>query len=100
MLSIEWQPDKKAPLPLHRQIKNYLKEKIANGEWPVGCRIPSQRELSRAFMVNRSTVVAALAELAAEGLIEGKSGGGTKVANNTWTLLAAAPPPDWNSYII
>ncbi len=33
------------------------------------------------------------------GLIEGKSGGGTKVINTTWNLLASTPPPDWNSYV-
>ncbi|HWR31327.1 MAG TPA: PLP-dependent aminotransferase family protein, partial [Negativicutes bacterium] len=41
----------------------------------------------------------ALEELKAQGLIEGKFGQGTKIINNTWSLLLAAPPPNWQSYI-
>ncbi len=70
-----------------------------NGEWPVGTRIPPQRELAAKFQVNRSTVVYALGELSADGLIESRVGRGTVVANNTWSLLAATPPPDWNRYV-
>ncbi|MTI80803.1 MAG: PLP-dependent aminotransferase family protein [Firmicutes bacterium] len=95
----DWQPNRKSSLPLYLQIMEYLKEKIINGEWPVGSRIPAQRQLAQVLGVNRSTVVTALEELQAEGLIEGKQGRGTRVANNTWTLMAATPLPDWNAYI-
>mgnify|MGYP005840340077 CR=1 FL=1 len=82
---------------MYKQIAEYIKEKIAHGEWPVGSKIPTQRALAEAFQVNRSTVTLALEELVAEGLLEGKTGSGTKVINNTWSLLAATP--DWNSYV-
>lgn len=95
----EWQLDKSSPVPLHRQIYEYMQGKIMNGEWPVGTRIPPQRELAARFQVNRSTVVYALGELAANGLIESKVGQGTVVVNNTWNLLAAGPAPDWNRYV-
>ncbi|MES9793908.1 GntR family transcriptional regulator, partial [Priestia megaterium] len=42
---------------MHKQIQEYMKEKITNGEWPIGTKIPSQRHLAAAFSVNRSTVV-------------------------------------------
>ncbi|MED4729366.1 PLP-dependent aminotransferase family protein [Aneurinibacillus migulanus] len=86
-------------LPKYQQIVDVIKGKIANGEWPVGSKIPSQRTLAKTFVVNRSTIITALDELMADGLIEGKMGMGTFVVNNTWTLLATNPPPDWNTYL-
>ncbi len=86
-------------LPKYRKIIDFIKEKISTGEWPIGSKIPSQRDLAQAFEVNRSTVIAALEELTADGLIEGKLGMGTVVVNNTWTLLATTPPPDWSEYV-
>ncbi|MDQ0184519.1 PLP-dependent aminotransferase family protein [Cytobacillus kochii] len=85
--------------PKYQQIVDYIKEKIAHGEWPIGSKIPSQRKLAKKFEVNRSTVITALEELMADGLIEGKMGMGTIVVNNTWTLLATNPPPDWNEHV-
>jgi len=96
---MEWKPDFSSETPLYIQIKEYIKNKISLGEWAVGTKIPSQRALAEYFNVNRSTVVSALSELMAEGLIEGNTKGGTKVINNTWNLLAASPPPDWSSYV-
>ncbi|HAF97741.1 PLP-dependent aminotransferase family protein [Paenibacillus sp. FSL K6-1566] len=98
-MSEEWSLNKSAGIPLHQQIYDRIKEKIMNGEWPVGTRIPPQRELAERFGVNRSTVVYALGELAADGLIEAMTGRGTVVANNTWNLLSSAPSPDWNRYV-
>lgn len=99
MLDIDWKPDRSNPTQLHFQISGYIKNKIACGEWPVGTKLPSQRTLADVFDVNRSTVVAAIEELAAEGVIEGNSGGGTVVINNTWTLLPVDRTHNWNNYI-
>ncbi|WP_225435307.1 MocR-like pyridoxine biosynthesis transcription factor PdxR [Bacillus aerolatus] len=85
-------------LTKYEKVMNYIKECIASGEWPVGSKIPSQRKLAELFSVNRSTIVTALEELKADGLLEGVMGKGTIVVNNTWTLLAASPPSDWNEY--
>ncbi|RKF52406.1 GntR family transcriptional regulator [Bacillus wiedmannii] len=86
-------------LPKYRQIIDYMKEKIENGEWPIGSKIPSQRQLAKLFHVNRSTVITALDELMADGLIQSQIGVGTIVTNNTWSLLATNPPPDWSEYV-
>ncbi len=98
-MSDEWKLNRSTSTPLHHQIYEYLKRKIINGEWPVGTKIPPQRDLAQKFQVNRSTIVYALGELAADGLIMSRAGSGTIVANNTWSLLTAAPPPDWISYV-
>lgn len=94
-----WQPNRRSPVPLHVQITHYIRDKIASGEWPVGTRLPSQRELAQNLGVNRSTVVTAMDELTAAGMIEGGRGGGTRVVNRTWGALASTPPPDWNAYV-
>jgi len=99
MLTIDWKPDKSSDIPVYRQIVMYIKERIATGEWPVQSKLPAQRALASAFDVNRSTVVIALEELRAEGLIDSTVGSGTTVSNNTWSLLTATPPPDWMSYV-
>lgn len=72
-----WQPDRESRLPIYLQIEQYMKEKMLHGEWTVGTKIPSQRKLADEFQVNRSTVTAAIDELIAQGLLEGKRGGGT-----------------------
>ncbi|GGA29870.1 PLP-dependent aminotransferase family protein [Paenibacillus physcomitrellae] len=95
----DWQPDKLSTTPLYLQIKLFLLHKIQTGEWPVGSRIPPQRVMADAWNVNRSTIVTAVEELIAEGLLEGKRGQGTVVVNNSWSLLASPPPPDWNAYV-
>jgi len=99
MIDIEWRPQRNSSIPLHEQISNYMRKKIMDGQWTIGTKIPSQRNLAKLFQVNRSTIVIALEELAADGLIESKVGSGTSVVNNTWSLLASASPPDWISYV-
>lgn len=99
MVNIDWKPDKGEDTPLYLQIVRYIKSKISKGEWPVGSPIPPQRALAEMLGVNRSTVVAAVDELVAEGLLEGHGRSGTRVVNNTWSLLASTPPPDWYAYI-
>lgn len=99
MLIVNWKPNKNSSIPIYKQIVDYIKEKISTGEWDIGSKLPTQRELAKILEVNRSTVVEALDELKAEGLIEGKRGGGTMIVNNTWSLLVSTPPPNWQSYI-
>ncbi len=54
----------------HRQIEQYMKDKILHGEWAVGTKIPSQRTLADMFQVNRKTVTATIDELTSQGLLE------------------------------
>jgi len=95
----KWKPDKTIEIPMYKQIVDYIKSKLASGEWPVGMRLKSQRELSEAYGVNRSTIVEAIDVLKSEGLIEGQGRRGTVVINNSWSLMASNPPPNWEKYI-
>lgn len=96
---IDWKPDKEINIPLYSQIVSYFSDKILKGDWVVGQKIPSQRELSKLFDVNRSTIVEAMEELTALGIIEGRYGSGTKIVNDTWSLLMSNSTPNWQSYI-
>ncbi|TYP79578.1 PLP-dependent aminotransferase family protein [Paenibacillus methanolicus] len=99
MNPMEWQPDRASQEPLHRQIEHYLKQKMTTGEWAPGMRIPAQRQLADMFRVNRSTIVTAVDELIAQGLLEGNAGGGTRVVSTVWDSLAAKPMLNWHDYI-
>lgn len=98
MLTIDWIPTKKDTVPLYRQITSYIKTKILSGQWPIGSKLPPQRELSALFAVNRSTLCSALDELSASGFIESKRGSSTFVSNNTWAKFSQ-PAVDWNPYL-
>ena len=67
-------------LSLGQQIRNHVLEKIDNGEWPEGSRIPSEAKLVEQLGVSRMTVYIALRDLAAEGVLLRKQGAGTFVA--------------------
>ncbi|TMW71302.1 PLP-dependent aminotransferase family protein [Alteribacter natronophilus] len=75
---------------------DYIRKKIKQGEWSVGSALPSQRELAGTFGVNRSTVIAALEELIAEGLLETRPGKGTFVSDSTWKVMSAGQPANWH----
>lgn len=64
----------------YAQVKQYLKGRLAAGDWPPGVLMPSEAELVAQFGVSRMTVNRALRELQAEGLIERVQGVGTFAA--------------------
>jgi len=70
--------DRRAGLPLHRQIHHQIAESIRSGRIGSGL-LPSTRLLARLLQVSRNTVLAAYEELAAEGLIAGRQGAGMRV---------------------
>ncbi|WP_432664018.1 PLP-dependent aminotransferase family protein [Wukongibacter baidiensis] len=98
MINIDWKPIKNSSKPIYKQIVNYFKKKISSGEWPVDSVIPTQRELAQIFEVNRSTIVSALDELKAEGILEGRGKGGTKIVSQFLPYISNIQP-NWHSYI-
>ncbi len=71
--------DSLSPLPLYRQLYNWLRESILNGQLAAGTRLPSTRSLASELAVSRNTVLIAFEQLLAEGYVEGKVGAGTYV---------------------
>ncbi|MGV8907000.1 MAG: PLP-dependent aminotransferase family protein [Acetobacterium sp.] len=98
-ITIDWKPEKLSNITLVDQIVSYFKTCILKGDWLFGDSLPSQRDLAVMFEINRSTIVAALAELSSLGIIESAVGKGTVIANNSWSILFAEAPPNWNNYI-
>ena len=66
---------------LRTQVYATLKEKLMQGAWQVGEKLPSEHEFCRLFGVSRVTIRAALQQLEILGLVEIKQGGGTFVKN-------------------
>jgi DNA-binding transcriptional MocR family regulator len=71
--------DRDSRTPLYLQIRNQLREMILDGTLSEGSRLPPERKMAAALGVNRSTVVNAYRELAADGLVEARVGRGTTV---------------------
>src|SRR5438552_2353223 len=70
---------RKRSLP-YETVKAAIHQRIAEGGWQPGVRLPSERELVLQFGCARMTVHRALRELEAEGLIERRQGSGSYVA--------------------
>jgi DNA-binding transcriptional MocR family regulator len=72
--------DRGSIVPIYRQIYERLREQILAGSLPEGTRLPPERALAERLEVNRSTVVHAYRDLAADGLIDQRVGSGSRVA--------------------
>jgi GntR family transcriptional regulator len=70
-------------LPLYKQIKSLLVQRLQQGEWKPGEPIPSELDLAARFQVSQGTVRKAVDELAAENLLVRRQGKGTYVATHT-----------------
>ncbi|MCM3268835.1 MocR-like pyridoxine biosynthesis transcription factor PdxR [Paenibacillus elgii] len=92
------QPDRHSNQPLYQQIADDIERRISYGEFPPGSLLPSERKLAEQLGVNRSTVILAYAELRALGIVESRTGSGTRVSKYKW---GATPKhtPNWHRYV-
>src|SRR6185295_6475038 len=74
------------PRRLYRQIAEQLRGLIRSGEYPVGSRLPPERDLALQLKVSRPSVREALIALEVEGLVEVRMGSGI------W-VIAPEPAP-------
>lgn len=70
----------KTERPAYEQVKEWIRQHIASGEWRPGDVVPSEATLMSRFLISRMTANRALRELAAEGLVTRVQGSGTRVA--------------------
>lgn len=96
---MDWKLSSHPHHTLQAQIVARIAERIEQGDWVAGTRLPAQRELAVRFGVNRSTVQAALDELKADGLIETRRGSGAYVSGSAWNALLARSQPNWQRHI-
>lgn len=78
--------------PIHVQLRELLRDKIEAGEIKPGEMIPSERELSATYGLNRLTVRNSISALVNEGMLKKVQGKGTfvikpKVERDLYTLL-------------
>lgn len=95
---IMWKPDRSSTQTLYHQIADEIERRISYGEYPPGSLLPSERKLAEQLGVNRSTVILAYEELRALGIIESRTGSGTRVCKNKWEATPKHTP-NWHRYV-
>ncbi len=73
--------DKRSPLPLYYQLKEWLRGQIEDNTLTEGAQVPPEMQLSEQFGLSRGTVRQAINELVAEGLLYRVQGHGTFVSS-------------------
>lgn len=73
------------------QIYGMLREMILQGRVEAGVRLPPSRALARRLGVSRNTVLFAYEELAADGLVAGRIGAGTRVDSGSAAVRLLDP---------
>ena len=81
------------PRRLYRQIADQLRQLIDHGEYPVGSRLPTERELADMLGVSRPTVREALIALEVEGRLRIRVGSGIYVTAPQSSEVCSAPMP-------
>lgn len=74
--------------PLPAQLADRLRERIADGHWEPGHRLPSEQELATEYGVSRPTVRSAVARLVDSGVLRVRHGSGTFVTSHTAGIQA------------
>jgi GntR family transcriptional regulator len=69
------------------QIADSISEKIMEGEFPPGEKIPSVRDLATDLGVNPNTVMRTYSELQTRGIIDNKRGMGYYVSNEATDII-------------
>ena len=84
--------DRSSPEPIHRQLERGLREAIRTGRLRRGAAVPSTRALAAEVGVSRGIAVEAYEQLVAEGYLESRPGGKTRVARAA-AVRQALPRP-------
>ena len=74
--------NKFSPIPLYLQLKNSIKENIANGTFKPGDKIPTEEEICNTYRISRTVTKQALSELVSEGYLVRYKSKGTFVNSN------------------
>ena len=72
-------PAKAGTARLYAQLADRIAKQILLGQYKVGDRLPSERELSQAFEVSRPTIREAIIALELDGLVEVRVGSGVEL---------------------
>jgi GntR family transcriptional regulator/MocR family aminotransferase len=78
---------------LHQQLYLSLRKAILEGRLAAGRRLPGSRVLAGDLGVSRATVLTAYDRLKAEGFVDGRTGGGTRVLPRSPSNSSSPNPP-------
>ena len=84
-MTIEWS-DK---LPIYRQLRDMVAERIIDGSFPEGEAVPSVRQVASDYQINHLTVGKAYQELVDAGLLEKRRGLGMFVREGACKALTS-----------
>jgi GntR family transcriptional regulator / MocR family aminotransferase len=84
--------DRRAAVPLYRQLYVELRTAILSGRLKAGTRLPPTRAWAEDLGVSRNTVLGVYQQLFSEGYVEGVVGSGTFVARRLPEALLQARP--------
>jgi len=77
------QNPKRAPHPpTYKRLRDTLIRELADGQYPVGSRFPTEQALCTRFGLSRHTVREAIRGLTDQGLLSRQAGSGTRVLAN------------------
>jgi len=82
-VTVEWN-DK---LPIYRQLRDLVAERIMDGSFPEGEAVPSVRQVAADYQINHLTVGKAYQELVDVGLLEKRRGLGMFVSEGARRAL-------------
>jgi GntR family transcriptional regulator/MocR family aminotransferase len=90
--------DRHGPQPLHRQLEHGLRDAVRTGRLGALAVVPSSRALAGQLGVSRGIVVEAYEQLVAEGYLESRPGGTTRVARTPIAVGRRPPDPPAPTY--
>lgn len=92
--------DRSLKTPLYLQIRDQIRQLILTRQLSPGCRLPPERKLAAQLGVNRTTIVNAYHELAADGLIQAHVGKGSIVSFSQTVNQGPLPiqPVSWQNH--
>ncbi|MEE4660062.1 MAG: GntR family transcriptional regulator [Halieaceae bacterium] len=84
-MAIEWRDD----LPIYRQLRDLVMQRILDGSFAEGEAIPSVRQVASDYNINHLTVAKAYQELVDEGVLEKRRGLGMFVLEGARAALTS-----------
>ncbi len=85
-LKFNFKPDFRSEIPVYEQIKNYIVERVSNGEMKGGTPLPSINKLRQTHNIAAGTVYRAYEELRLQGILVSHQGKGYYIAENELML--------------
>ena len=86
---IEFHLDGRSGVPTYLQLAQQVRQAVRLGILRPGDQLPTVKDVVGSLAINPNTVLKAYRELDREGIVEGRRGVGTFVAN-----APSSPPPD------